>query len=763
MSEELQINTTPVTVQVESSPVQVEVIIDGEITVNTSPVEIDINTSPVEIDIEPQIIELEIAVEPVQVEVYTGGFTQITGVASVSGDGVDNSDPNNPVITSVVTLTGDGVDNTDPANPVLSFPTPADIGAVELVVGTFVNNTDPSNPIIVAQDAIKTITTDDGDAVADQWDDTFEILGGDGVNTEASGKTINVNVVQPIAATIGIYKINTTAIVPPAPGGDIIYDNATQVSSLNLYINHISQDTIDVNLLLSLLADGMALVIKDINNTDNYQIWQIDGTPSFSTPTYTIPVILNTSGGTGTSGFTNNTVVVLSAFGGGSGGGGGAGHEIQDNGTPMATEPALNFIGANVSDDPGVATIVEITASSVGADPSGSAATAETNAKAYADGLVVGLWDDRGSFDASGGAYPSTGGSGTAGAVLKGDVWTISVAGTLPTGQVVEVGDVVRAIVNTPGNTQANWAITQNNLGYTAENSANKTDTVAGNTASSTKYLSVKGYYDYLIGFTWLSDSIWGTWIAALTGKTTPVDADYSVIMDSADSNKAKKLSWANLKATLLTTWKDATGGLVGLTLFKINFKNAANTFTSFFTNANTAARTYTFQDRDGTIVDDTDLALKSPLASPTFTGTVTLPKVKLTGTPAVDKTVSGPSTDTFQAGENITEFQLCYYKSDGKWWKADADTESIASSMLGVSLETKTAGNAMSTALAGCFIRNDAWAWTVGAKLYMSTTDGAITETMPSGSLDVIRIIGYAVSADVIYFNPSGSYVTHI
>lgn len=58
-------------------------------------------------------------------------------------------------------------------------------------------------------------------------------------------------------------------------------------------------------------------------------------------------------------------------------------------------------------------------------------------------------------------------------------------------------------------------------------------------------------------------------------------------------------------------TSKDATGGVAGLTLFKINFKNALNTITSFFTNANTVARTYTFQDRNGTIADDTDLGLK--------------------------------------------------------------------------------------------------------------------------------------------------------
>lgn len=52
-----------------------------------------------------------------------------------------------------------------------------------------------------------------------------------------------------------------------------------------------------------------------------------------------------------------------------------------------------------------------------------------------------------------------------------------------------------------------------------------------------------------------------------------------------------------------LLSEKDASNGYAGLTLFKINFKNVANTFTSFFTNSNTASRTYTFQDVDDTVV----------------------------------------------------------------------------------------------------------------------------------------------------------------
>lgn len=79
-------------------------------------------------------------------------------------------------------------------------------------------------------------------------------------------------------------------------------------------------------------------------------------------------------------------------------------------------------------------------------------------AKAYADSLVVGLWDDRGNYNASVNTFPAAGGSGTAGAVLKGDIWTITVAGTLG-GVAVSTGQTVRATVDTPGQTAGNWAI----------------------------------------------------------------------------------------------------------------------------------------------------------------------------------------------------------------------------------------------------------------------------------------------------------------
>lgn len=48
----------------------------------------------------------------------------------------------------------------------------------------------------------------------------------------------------------------------------------------------------------------------------------------------------------------------------------------------------------------------------------------------------------------------------------------------------------------------------QDSLGYTAENSGNKTDVMSGNTASSIKYLSAKGVYDWITGLGyWVSQS----------------------------------------------------------------------------------------------------------------------------------------------------------------------------------------------------------------------------------------------------------------
>jgi hypothetical protein len=64
----------------------------------------------------------------------------------------------------------------------------------------------------------------------------------------------------------------------------------------------------------------------------------------------------------------------------------------------------------------------------------------------------------RGGYDASSGAYPSTGGSLPGGEIGAGDYWVITVAGTVGS-ILVLVGDTLTALIQDPGQISTNWFI----------------------------------------------------------------------------------------------------------------------------------------------------------------------------------------------------------------------------------------------------------------------------------------------------------------
>lgn len=92
--------------------------------------------------------------------------------------------------------------------------------------------------------------------------------------------------------------------------------------------------------------------------------------------------------------------------------------------------------------------------------------------KTYVDASVSGVLDDRGNWDASTNLFPTTGGSGPGGSILKGDLWFVSVLGILG-GTPVVVGNNFRALVDNP-TLPTDWNILNVGLGYIPENIANK-------------------------------------------------------------------------------------------------------------------------------------------------------------------------------------------------------------------------------------------------------------------------------------------------
>ena len=71
--------------------------------------------------------------------------------------------------------------------------------------------------------------------------------------------------------------------------------------------------------------------------------------------------------------------------------------------------------------------------------------------------------------------------------------------------------------------------------------------------------------------------------------------------------------------------------------------------------------------------------------------------------------------------------------------------------------LAIDTGSGAAKSLLKQGFIRNDAWSWTPGKSLYVSATAGALTQTVPSVTGHYAQAVGYAETATIVYFNPSG------
>jgi hypothetical protein len=173
--------------------------------------------------------------------------------------------------------------------------------------------------------------------------------------------------------------------------------------------------------------------------------------------------------------------------------------------------------------------------------------TALSSANAYSDGLVVGAWDDRGSWSAVATTYPTTGGRGVGGLPVKGDLWTISAAGTLAGGVVVNIGDVLRAIVDTPGQAAANWAVVENNIGYVPENAANKRTSFQA-TPDDTHYASEKLVKDSLDGKAATNASTTGSANSLKSNATTGV---MQIVGPAAGATRVMTVPDAN--ATLVT------------------------------------------------------------------------------------------------------------------------------------------------------------------------------------------------------------------
>ena len=212
----------------------------------------------------------------------------------------------------------------------------------------------------------------------------------------------------------------------------------------------------------------------------------------------------------------------------------------------------------------------------------------------------------------------------------------------------------------------------------------------------------------------------------------------------------------AGISSGNISAWTGAVS-TANAALPSASFTDAAVTgklLTGFTSGAGTVAATDTILQAANKL--DGNIAARAKVdGSTNITGDQTfLKNVILTNAPASNVNGSGICA-IVTAGENLTVGQVVYKYTDAtlKLAKGDSASTCPAIAMAMGSISSAATGQVLKQG----FFRNDSWSWTIGGLIYLSAaTGGLMTQTKPSATGNQVQILGIAVSATVIYFNPN-------
>lgn len=243
--------------------------------------------------------------------------------------------------------------------------------------------------------------------------------------------------------------------------------------------------------------------------------------------------------------------------------------------------------------------------------------------------------------------------------------------------------------------------------------------------------------------------------INSLAGETSADDADTVAIYDDT-AGAIRKMSRSNLlngvtrdsawdANTILAANSDNTPLALTIPEQRLVGRITAGNITAL-----TPAQIKTLCGYMTDLVDDT---------TPQFGGDFQFNEKmgELNPSPVLDHTANGFYI-TDQVDENTFGlFAALHIDADGNWVEAHADSANTIPCK-GLALETSTGSKKI---FLWGFIRDDTWNWTPGAPVYVSdTTSAGLTQTEPADTGDQVQIVGYAKTADVLFFCPDNTWI---
>lgn len=97
-------------------------------------------------------------------------------------------------------------------------------------------------------------------------------------------------------------------------------------------------------------------------------------------------------------------------------------------------------------------------------------------------------------------------------------------------------------------------------------------------------------------------------------------------------------------------------------------------------------------------------------------------------------------------------------------WELADASAASTSGTkILGICVQAASSTAATTVLLWGSIRADTAFPTFTAGQLYVSETAGDITNTAPTTTDAVVRVVGHALTGDAMFFNPSPNYITAV